>query len=295
MSTKRRTKTRKRVILSLVAIAVIVIGIALLMRPKRTQYESVDATIRDITTYYSFSGNVETKSRQTILSEKVMQISEIKVEEGDLVEEDDVLMRTTTGDTIKAKISGEIVNLNVEENAQVMAGITLLEIVDYKDLEVTVKVDEYDLSAIAIGKKASVTIGAIEKEVKGKISSMSKEGQVLNGVTFFRATIDLESDKRVRVGMSAEAKLINTQAVDVVTLPMKVIQFDSSNKPFVYQKAKDGSIKETQITTGINDSTFVEIKNGISKGDTILYPSAVVTTDTMRFGGPRDDFGGSDE
>jgi HlyD family secretion protein len=265
------------------------------MRPKRTQYESVDATIRDITTYYSFSGNVETKSRQTILSEKVMQISEIKVEEGDLVEEDDVLMRTTTGDTIKAKISGEIVNLNVEENAQVMAGITLLEIVDYKDLEVTVKVDEYDLSAIAIGKKASVTIGAIEKEVNGKISSMSKEGQVLNGVTFFRATIDLESDKRVRVGMSAEAKLINTQAVDVVTLPMKVIQFDSSNHPFVYQKAKDGSIKETQITTGINDSTFVEIKNGLSKGDTILFPSAVATTDTMRFGGPRDDFGGNDE
>jgi HlyD family secretion protein len=295
MSTKRRTKTRKRVILSLVAIAVIVIGIALLMRPKRTQYESVDATIRDITTYYSFSGNVETKSRQTILSEKVMQISEIKVEEGDLVEEDDVLMRTTTGDTIKAKISGEIVNLNVDENAQVMAGITLLEIVDYKDLEVTVKVDEYDLSAIAIGKKASVTIGAIEKEVKGKISSMSKEGQVLNGVTFFRATIDLESDKRVRVGMSAEAKLINTQAVDVVTLPMKVIQFDSSNHPFVYQKAKDGSIKETQITTGINDSTFVEIKNGLSKGDTILFPSAVATTDAMRFGGPRDDFGGNDE
>jgi HlyD family secretion protein len=295
MSTKRRTKTRKRVILSLLTIAVIVIGTALLMRPKRTQYESVDASIRDITTYYSFSGNVETKSRQTILSEKVMQISEIEVKEGDLVEEDDVLMRTTTGDTIKAKINGEIVNLNVEENAQIMAGITLLEIVDYNDLEITIKVDEYDLSAIKVGKKASVTIGAIEKEVKGKISSMSKEGQVLNGVTFFRATVDLEPDKRIRVGMSAEAKLINTQATDVVTLPMKVIQFDSSNNPFVYQKAKDGSIKEIPITTGINDSTFVEIKNGISNGDTILYPSAVAATDTMRFGGPQGDFGGSDE
>jgi HlyD family secretion protein len=274
---------------------VVGIGIALLLRPAQTHYESEAAVINDITTYYSFSGNIETKNRQTIMSEKIMQISEIEIEEGDLVEEGDVLLKTTTGDKIKANVSGEIVNLNVDENAQVMAGIKLLEIVDYKDLEIKVKVDEYDLSAIDIGKKASVNIGAIDKEITGEISSMSKEGQVLNGVTFFNATIDLEPDNRLRVGMSAEAKLINTQAVDVVTLPMKVIQFDSSNKPFVFQKAEDGVIRETPITTGINDGTIVEVKSGLSKGDTILYPSAVATTDTTRFAGPGGGFGGSDD
>jgi Na+-transporting NADH:ubiquinone oxidoreductase subunit NqrF len=34
---------------------------------------------------YSFSGNVETKNRQTVVSEKMMQISDIKVKEGDKV------------------------------------------------------------------------------------------------------------------------------------------------------------------------------------------------------------------
>jgi multidrug efflux pump subunit AcrA (membrane-fusion protein) len=120
----------------------------------------VKALTGDIFTYYSFSGNIQAKNRQTVMSEKVMQISEVDVKDGDAVKEGDILMKTTTGDEITAPIDGEVVNLNAEENAQVMAGFKLMDIVDYKHLEVEVKVDEYDLSAIKAGKETTVTIGA---------------------------------------------------------------------------------------------------------------------------------------
>ena len=194
MSAKRNSKKKKLIAISIITIAVVGIAATLLMRPKTTSYESVDAKIGDITNYYSFSGNVETKNRQTVMSEKVMQISKIKVTEGDLVEVGTVLFTTTTGDEIKSKISGEVMNLTATEDAQVMAGTKLLEIVDYNNLEIKVKVDEYDIAALAKGKETSVKIGAINKDIKGVISSMSKEGQIVNGVTFFTATIDLEKD-----------------------------------------------------------------------------------------------------
>lgn len=283
MSTKRKSKTKRRIVIGIITIAVVSIVAALILRPVPVSYESATAKVGDITTYYSFSGNVETKNRQTVTAEKVMQISDIQVADGELVEEGTVLFKTTFGDSIKSKISGEIASLNVEENAQVMAGAKLLEVVDYSNLEINVKVDESDIAALATGKDTIVRVGAINKDIKGKISSMSKEGQVSNGLTFFLATIDLEKDDSLKIGMSAEVKVISNTATGVVTLPMTAIQFDDSNKPYVLKKDAKGNAIKTQITTGINDGTTVEIKNGVLNGEVILFTKAVASG-SMGFG-----------
>jgi len=290
MSAKKKSKSKKWIAISIITIAAAGIAVTLLMRPAPTSYESVDAKTQDITTYYSFSGNVETKNRQTVMSEKVMQVSDIKVKEGATVKENAVLIKTTAGDEIKSKISGEIVNINVEENAQVMAGAKLLEIVDYNNLEINVKVDEYDIGALEKGKETTVKIGAINKEIKGKISSMSKEGQITNGVTYFTSTIDLEKDSSLKIGMSAEVKLISNKAAGATTLPMNAIWFDDNNKPYVLKKGEKGAAVKTEITTGINDGTTVEIKSGVLNGETILYTkskAAAAPAGGMGFSGGR--------
>jgi HlyD family secretion protein len=273
-----RRKSKKWIVVSIIVIILIGVVGRVIMRPARTSYESVDSKIGNITTYYSFSGNVETKNRQTIMSEKVMQIYEIEVKEADTVNEDDVLIKTTAGDEIKSKINGQVANVGVSVNAQVMAGAKLLEIVDYNNLKVNVKVDEYDISALKEGREATVKISAINKEIKGAISSISKEGQIMNGVTYFNATIDLEKDDDIKIGMSAEVKLISNEATNIVILPMTAIQFDDNNKPYVLKKDEKGAAVKTEITTGINDGTMVEVKNGILNGETILYTKVKATT-----------------
>ena len=288
MSAKRKSTTKKWIAISIITISVVGIAATLLMRPAPTLYKSIDAKVEDITTYYSFSGNVETKNRQTAMSQKVMQIAEIKVKEGDTVKEGAVLIKTTTGDEIKSKINGEVANIAVKENAQVMAGTKLLEIVDYNNLEVNVKVDEYDITALVKGNEATVKIDAINKDIKGTISSMSKEGQITNGVAYFTATIDLEKDTSFKIGMSAEVKLISNKATGVVTLPMTSIGFDDNNKPYVLKKGEKGAAVKTEITTGINDGTTVEVKSGVLKGETILYTKAkAAATGGMGFPGGR--------
>lgn len=278
MNTKRKSKKKKIIVTSIVIIAIAAIAASIFMRPARTSYESVDAKIGDITNYYSFTGNVETKNRQTVTSEKVTQISTINVKEGDVIEADTVLYTTSTGEEVKSKIAGEVVNINIEENSQVMGGVKLLEIVDYNNLEIKVKVDEYDIASLEQGKETTVKIGAINKDIKGTVSSMSKEGQIVNGVTFFTATIDLEKDESVKIGMSAEAKVINGNVQGVVTLPMKAIQFDDNNNAYVLKKGEKNAAIKTEITTGINDGTTVEVKSGVTSGETILYIKAAATT-----------------
>lgn len=277
MSIKRKSKVKKWIIISLIVIVLVFLAAVSLLRQGRTPYESVNAKTGDITTYYSFSGNVDTKNRQTVMPDKAMQISEIEVKEGDKIKEGDILLKTTAGDEIKSEINGEVINLNVEVNQQVMPGTRLMEIVDYDNLEVSVKVDEYDFSALKLGQEATVNIDALNKEVKGTISSMSDVGQIVNGVTYFPATVDLAKDASIKIGMSAEAKVLSAKATGAVTLPMYAIQFDDNNKPFVYIKdtnKKRNPVQRVDITTGINDGTNVEVKSGVTSGETIYYAKA---------------------
>lgn len=284
MNAKKRSNKKKWLTIGYIAIVFICSAVFLAMKPKTTNYENAVAKIGDITTYYSFSGNVDTKNRQTVMSDKMMQISDIYFQEGDKVKKDDVLLKTTTGDKIKSKIDGVVSNVSVKENALVMAGSKLLEIVDDKYHKINVKVDEYDISAVKVGKEAIIKIGAIDKEIIGKVESMSVEGQIANGVTYFTATIDLAKDNNVKIGMSAEVKLIKEQAIRIIKLPIPAILFDDSNNPYVLKKDDKGDVIKTKIITGINDGTNVQIKSGVSNNETVFYTKAV-TTGNMGFRG----------
>ncbi len=272
MNNKKKSKMKKRIITVVVLIVVVLGAIMVYRKSDDDKFNSVNAKIGNITTYYSFSGNVAAKNRQSVVAGKILQIDEIFVIEGDQVEAGTVLLKTSDGNEIKSDIKGEIVKIYLEANAQVPSGTKIMDIIDYDSLEIIVRVDEYDFSVIEKGKEATVKINALDKEIKGTVRSMSKEGQIVSGIAVFTANIDLEKDEKVLVGMSAEVKILSNMANDVITLPMSAIQFNDRNIPYVYKTGSNGDITQHIIQTGINDGTTVEIKEGVTAGETVFYP-----------------------
>lgn len=201
-ATKAKKKLRRRVIV--IVVLVLLIGAAVSAFPAAPQGCRFLPRKRqksgDITTYYSFSGNIEAKERQSILADKVMQIKTLKVKEGDTVKKVTSWPETTMGEKLLAKIDGEVTKIYVEESAQLMAGVQVMDLVNYDDLQVTIKVDEYDLSTIQAGKAVTATINALDKDVKGTVSKVSREAVTLNGVSYFTASVDLEKDASLLVG-----------------------------------------------------------------------------------------------
>ncbi|MBE5984345.1 MAG: efflux RND transporter periplasmic adaptor subunit, partial [Paenibacillaceae bacterium] len=53
-----------------------------------------------------------------------------------------------------AEVSGTVSEIYVDENDSITQGTNIMDIIDYDDLEVKVKVDEYDLSAVSVGSTA---------------------------------------------------------------------------------------------------------------------------------------------
>lgn len=280
-------KKKKRGAVITVTVIVVVLALAagaLLLRPKRASYEQVAAATGSVETTYSFDGNVEAKNSQTVYADGLLQIKKLEVAQGDTVKKDDVLMTTTAGDKIKAPIGGTVAELDADVDEQKMAGASLCRIVDYDDLQLSVQVDEYDLPDVSVGEKASVTINALDRTLTGTVTDIAREGVTQNGVTYFAATVSLPADSALRVGMSAQARVSGETAKNVTVLPMTAIQFDSSNRPFVYVSSGKNNVRRVNLTVGINDGTNVEIKSGVRSGETVLVPSAASSASGFTMG-----------
>lgn len=291
-ATKAKKKLRRRIIAAVVLVLLIGTAATLfLLRPKDAAFTEETAKSGDIATYYSFGGNIEAKERQSVLADTMMQIKTLKVKEGDAVKKGDVLAETTMGGKIQAKIDGEITTIYVEESAQLMAGAPVMDLVNYDELQVTIKVDEYDLGTIQAGKAVTATINALDKDVKGTVSKVSREAVTMNGVSYFTASVDLEKDASLLVGMSAEVKLLNQEVKGVATLSMKALQFDNENKPYVYVKNAEGKTVAKAVTVGINDGVTVEIKDGVKAGDVVFLPKTGFTFPMMGHRGDSEDKG----
>lgn len=280
MSKKRKNKRVGWIVGGTIAVLITMLLSYWKMRPAKNVYKTVQAEIGDITTYYSFSGNVSAKNRQTLLAGQMMQIREIHVKAGDSVQSGDVLITTTAGEKLKAEIDGEVTAIHVKENEPIMPGSPLAEIVDYSQLQIVFKADEYDVDALEVGKEAIAEINATGKKIRGTIREVSREGQIVNGVTFFTAIMDIGRDDHVRIGMSAEVMLLSGKAQQVVRLPMEVIRFDEKNSPYVLKIRDQNTVVRENITTGINDGTYVEVKNGVSAGEKVVLDQ---DTDPGRF------------
>jgi len=272
---KKKRKRLRNWVLVISGAAIAVFAGNSLLTPKPLAYEAVTASASDITTWYSFAGNIEANSRETILSERSATIDDIYVSEGELVKEGKDLLNPSSGVNPEAGMDGEVAEIFVEENETVSPGTKLMTIVDYTDLEVSVKVDEYELAAVTAGKEVKVRVSAIDREFTGVVESISKEGSIINGVTYFLAVVQLDYDEALKVGMSAEVTLLKDEVKNAVTLPMTAIQFNDDNTAYVLKEGAEGIALKSPITTGINDGKTVEILSGVSSDEKVLLGEPV--------------------
>jgi RND family efflux transporter MFP subunit len=115
---------------------------------------------------------------------------------------------------VYAEIDGEVSKIYVKENESIIMGTSIMDIVDFDNLEVNVKVDEFDLGSIKVGQEVDVAIEALNKVLKGTISEIAREASVEMGVSYFMTTVVLPEDSDLRIGLSAEI-MVETQRADL--------------------------------------------------------------------------------
>ena len=116
-------KKTGKIIAIIVVLALVVSGVFLFAGGrKNTAYSEEIARTQDISTYYTFSGNLSTKDSQIVTSTAKTTVKECLFSEGDAVKKNDIILKFSSGGTARAPMDGTLSNLYVEEGDEVTIG-----------------------------------------------------------------------------------------------------------------------------------------------------------------------------
>ena len=284
----KKGKTNKLIIGIVVGVIVIAggfLGYQVFANSAKDQYSETPAIIGNIVNDNRFSGVIESQSREDIMAASALEISELYVSEGELIAEDTDLYEPVSGDLVTATVAGEVAEIYYEEDETVAAGGKIMEIVDFTNLQVSIKVDEYQLSTLAVGAPVTINIDSIGRSVQGSVSEISREAKNENGVAYFTAIVDFQGDAQIRIGMNAEVVIVKEQADNVLTVPVDAIQFGADNETFVLVKNESEETENRPVTTGITDGINIQITEGLAENEVVFIPM-IITPETSTFQRP---------
>ena len=154
---KKRGRILKKVLAWALVMAAAVLVIRFVVWPQldkaaTTTYNSYTARIGTISNALSFSGSVQVQNNETITSSGAATVRQVYVSEGDRVTRDQRLLRLSDGTTVKASFDGEVNQLNVEAGNEVSANTSLIQIVDFENMQISMRVDEYAITELSVGQ-----------------------------------------------------------------------------------------------------------------------------------------------
>ena len=238
----------------------------------------------------SGSGSIEAINSEDLTSETNSEVDEVLVSVNETVEKGDELISFTDGsDSIVAPFDGTITSLSVEEGDHANQGTVVAHITDYKNLQTTIGVDELDISKVKVGQTVNVDVSAFPgTKYTGKVSKVSKEGEVSNGVSTFNVNVKFNKINNLKVGMTTESSILVQKKDNVVYVPVEAINTSNGAKYVIVNSASSNSEESTtssvEVKTGITNENYVEITSGIQAGQEVVLPQIQSSSNTKGFG-----------
>ncbi len=174
---------------------------------------------------------------------------------------------------LTAPFDGVITSLTVEVGALAAPGVAVGVIADLQPLRIEVSVDEIDVRQIAEGMSATVSFDALpDVRVSAQVERIALIGVESGGIISYPVVLRLaeDADARVRIGLTAEARLIVESRQDVLVVPNVYIRLDRQrDRAFVNRVAPDGTLEEIEITLGLRGDDVSEVIAGLEAGTVI--------------------------
>jgi HlyD family secretion protein len=197
---------------------------------------------------------------------------EIDVENIDLERVDNVYLRSPLNGivTIVGVEEGEIITSGTQ--ALGGGGTPIMTVAELNEMVVEANINEVDVGKLEVGQKVEIGFDAIRGEIySGKVKRISPSSTKEQNIVVYPVEVEiLDSDERIRPGMTADLNIITGEAKDIICIPKESV-IERNSRTMVLTR-KDGRIAPKPIETGLEGDIKVEIKSGLMEGDTVLIP-----------------------
>ena len=259
------------------------------------------------------------QAERTLTAQAAGTVTSINVQEGSEVAKDDIILGLSGDDltesiqsaseslrsaeismqnlqdamnnyTITAPISGTIIEKAAKVGDAVKAGDTLCIVYDLSYLEMSINVDELQISSISVGQQVQITADAVpDKTYVGTVTRVSMKGASNGGTTTYPVTIRIDDTDGLRPGMNANAEIVVAEAKNALVVPNAAVvrgsyvlvtkDSPSAANADTTMEAPEGFVY-VPVKTGVSDDDYTQIVSGIQEGDTIGYDPSSVSSDS---------------
>jgi len=178
---------------------------------------------------------------------------------------------------IRSPVDGVVLRREVEVGTAVAdlqnGGTVVATLADDRRIHVLAQVDENDVARVRVGQPARVHIDAFPDEIfAGTVRKVSSSGTSEGGVSSFDIEIQLAPDDRVRVGMSADARVEVRRHRRVLLVPnTALVRTEAGARVRVARQGRRPEM--VAIEEGYSDGFQTVALRGLSEGDTVLVRS----------------------
>ena len=191
----------------------------------------------------------EYQAERTLTTLAAGTVTAINVQEGGAVNKDDIVLQISGEDlteaiqsaaetlrsaelnmdnlqeamnnyTITSPISGTIIEKAAKVGDALSTGSDLCTIYDLSYLEMTINVDELQVSSLSVGQTVQVTADAVQdRTYEGVVTRVSMKGDTSGGTTTYPVTVRIDETDGLRPGMNANAEIVVAQAKNALAVP----------------------------------------------------------------------------
>ena len=138
-------------------------------------------------------------------------------------------------------------------------------------MSVTISVDESDILSLELGQTVTVSVSSVsENSFEGTLTEINRTS---SSSGTYSAVIEIAKTEGMLSGMTASVSVRIEGVDDAILIPIEALH-KTSDGAYVYTSYNE-ELQEyggkVDVVTGLENSTYVEIKSGLSVGDTVYY------------------------
>ena len=138
-------------------------------------------------------------------------------------------------------------------------------------MSVTISVDESDILSLELGQTVTVSVPSVsEDSFAGTLTEINRTS---SSSGTYSAVIEVEKVEGMLSGMTASVSVRIEGVDDAILIPIEALH-KTSDGAYVYTSYNEEYQEyggKVDVVTGLENSTYVEIKSGLSVGDTVYY------------------------
>jgi RND family efflux transporter MFP subunit len=182
---------------------------------------------------------------------------------------------------VKAPFAGTVDEMNAKEGEFAAPGMALGRLISTGKASVTADIPESYSNVVGKGQKVDLFFPSINKSLEARVTQVSDYINPDN--RSYKVYVNLPASTEYKPNMLAKVKVRDYEADQALSVPAALVQQDmeGNNYVFVWKLVKDGIglVEKRAVEVGKNNGEQVEIKSGLTLGETLVDKGARTVRD----------------